>query len=74
MAENISVDSDTENQVNKIERATKKEILTVEDCAKYCDCNKSNIYSAIRRGELKAAGVRNKRITSIALAKWLLGA
>ena len=67
------LDPEVEKVTNKFEMAMKSEVLSVEECAKYCHCHKLNIHSAIKRGELKAGGLRNKRITSIALAKWLHG-
>ena len=67
------LDPEVEKVTNKIEMSMKAEVLSVEECAKYCNLHKSNIHSAIKRGELKAGGLRNKRITSIALAMWLHG-
>lgn len=57
----------------KIELHTGKRTLTCQEASKYCQCPISRIRSAINKGKLKAEGLYNKRITPIALAKWLIG-
>ena len=58
---------------DKIELHTGKRTLTCQEAGKYCQCPISRIYSAINKGKLKAEGLYNKRITPIALAKWMHG-
>ena len=57
----------------KIEFQTGQVTLRCQQAAKYCQCPISRIYSSINKGNLRAEGLYNKRITPIALAKWLLG-
>ena len=58
---------------DKIELHTGKRTLTCQEATKYCQCPISRIYSSINKGNLRAEGLYNKRITPLALAKWLLG-